>query len=116
MNSQFLILFLPLLVNCQGELDCGFLNSTFEYTDWKNDTKTYVGGCCTLDCLEWLDTNVSDWREKLDNWNSYIINILYDQHCCNDTPSTVGTTETSRLTTITTTSILTTTHSASHGK
>ncbi|EFP09041.1 hypothetical protein CRE_22495 [Caenorhabditis remanei] len=97
MKSQFLILFLPFLVNCQRELDCGFLNSTFEYEDWKNVTKTYVGGCCTLDCLEWLDTNVSDWREKLDNWNSYIINILYDQHCCNDTPATVGTTETSTI-------------------
>ena len=121
MKSLFLILFLPLLVHCQRELDCGFLNSTFEFKDWDNVEKSYVGGCCTFECVKILDQIDKDWRKSI-NPRAMFVSELYHRegNCCNDTPATVGTTETSRLTTITTTSdnttsIPTTSQSVSQG-
>ncbi|KAF1763951.1 hypothetical protein GCK72_003897 [Caenorhabditis remanei] len=121
MKSLFLLLFLPLLVHCQRELDCGFLNSTFEFKDWDNVEKSYVGGCCTFECVKILDRNDKDWRESINTRAMFVSELYRDGNCCNDTPSTVGTTETSRLTTITTTSnnttlIPTTYHSVSQEK
>ncbi|KAF1763953.1 hypothetical protein GCK72_003899 [Caenorhabditis remanei] len=98
MISQFLILFLPLLVHCQRELDCGFLNSTFEFKDWDNVEKSYVGGCCTFECVKILDQIDEDWR-KSNKPRAMLVSELYhrEENCCNDTPATVGTSETSTI-------------------